>query len=365
MSNRLDRVRKLLDEHSLDAILITNGTNRRYLSGYTADDHAPDESSGVVLVDRDSSVLFTSPINAGWATAEAAEGITVAHWERPWTASIAGTAREKRWQRLGFEETVTTVANYFDLEAGLPEEFDLIPIGDAVDRLRAVKDETEIALLEKALKLTDIAFAAAASQLAEGMSEIEFAEIVRTELRNAGSEGEAFPTIVASGPNAANPHHNPGDRQIRAGEPVIIDMGARHQGYNGDLTRTIWVGEPEPRLIEIYNLVQEAQNAARAGSKSGESGKQADAYCRDVFVLAGLDQYYIHSTGHGLGLRVHEAPSASMLSDAILQPGEVVTVEPGLYLPDWGGVRIEDVVLITENSNRNLTGAPKNQPAGT
>jgi Xaa-Pro aminopeptidase len=139
-------------------------------------------------------------------------------------------------------------------------------------------------------------------------------------------------------------------------------MGARHRGYLGDLTRTIWVGQPEPKLVEIYSLVQQAFDAAIQGIKGGETGRDADAYSRDVFANAGMDQYFVHSLGHGVGLRIHEAPSASSVSDAILQPGEVVTVEPGLYLPGWGGVRIEDVVLITEGGNRNLTTAPKNAP---
>jgi Xaa-Pro aminopeptidase len=360
MTTRLDRVRELLTAQSLDAILVTNATNRRYLSGYTADDHATDESSGVVLIDANAATLYTSPINAGWAEAEASEGITVAHWGRPWTDTIVEAAKSQGWKRLGFEEAVTTVADYFRMHEGLAETTELVPIGDAIDKLRAIKDETEIALLEQALHLTDLAFTAAAARMAEGQTEFALAEIVREELKRVGSEGEAFPTIVASGPNAANPHHNPSDRRIQPGEPVIIDMGARHRGYNGDLTRTIWIGEPEPKLIEVYQLVQQAQVAALAGIKAGETGKQADAYCRDIFARAGMAEYYIHSTGHGLGLRVHEAPSASMHADAILQPGEVVTVEPGLYIPGWGGVRIEDVVLITADGNRNLTGAPKN-----
>jgi len=360
MTTRLNRVRELLGTQSLDAMLVTNATNRRYLSGYTAEDHAPDESSGVVVVDSGSATLYTSPINAGWAEAEATEGVTVAHCQRQWTATIAEVILANGWKRIGFAEGVTTVADYFHLRDTLGDAAELIPVGDAIDRLRAIKDDTEIALLEKALQLTDQAFVAAAARIEAGQTEFELAEIIREELKKVGSEGEAFPTIVASGPNAANPHHNPSDRQIQPGEPVIIDMGARHQGYNGDLTRTIWVGEPEPKLIEVYQLVQKAQDAALAGFKPGETGKQADAYCRDIFASAGMDEYYIHSTGHGLGLRVHEAPSASKLAEGVLQPGEVITVEPGLYIPGWGGVRIEDVVLITADGNRNLTGAPKN-----
>jgi Xaa-Pro aminopeptidase len=362
MTSRLDRVRGLLDDLELDAILVTDPSNRRYLSGFTADDHGANESAGYLLVDRSTAVLYGSPVNTPWAESEVVEGVNVQNWKRPATDSIVDAARDGGWKRLGFEEFVTPTSVYFALKNDAGDFLELQPIGTSVDALRASKDAEEIGYLERALELTDIAFVAAAKQLRTGQTEFEFAEIVRAELRNAGSDGEAFDTIVASGPHAAKPHHSPGERKIQEGEPVIVDMGAIYKGYNGDLTRTIWTGTPEPKLTELYTVVAEAQAAALDGIKGGETGAQADAYCRDVFARHGLDQYFVHSTGHGLGLRVHEAPSASSVSDAILQPGEVVTVEPGLYLPGWGGVRIEDVVLITEGGNRNLTTAPKNAP---
>ena len=365
MTTRLDRLRNLLDDLGLDAILVTDPSNRRYLSGFTADDHGANESAGYLLVDRTSAVLYGSPVNTPWAESEVVAGINVENWKRPATDSIVDSAKERNWTKLGFEEFVTPTSVYFALTNGTRDFLELVPVGTSVDALRASKDAEEVGYLERALELTDIAFVAAAKQLRAGQTEFEFAEIVRAELRAAGSEGEAFSTIVASGPHAAKPHHSPGARKIQEGEPVIVDMGALHKGYNGDLTRTIWVGTPDPKLSELYAVVAEAQDAALAGIKSGESGAQADAYCREVFARHGLDQYFVHSTGHGLGLRVHEAPSASSVSDAILQPGEVVTVEPGLYLPGWGGVRIEDVVLITEGGNRNLTSAPKNAPNAT
>ncbi|MEJ7838227.1 MAG: Xaa-Pro peptidase family protein [Thermomicrobiales bacterium] len=362
MTHRLERARALLDNLALDAILVTDPSNRRYLSGFTADDHGANESSGYLLIDRTSAVLFGSPVNTPWAESEVVEGISVRNWKRHAADSIIDAAREGGWRRLGFEEFVTPTSVYFSLTAPGVENLEIVPIGTSVDELRAVKDAEEIGFLEHALHLTDVAFIAAEKQLRAGQTEFEFAEIVRAELRAAGSEGEAFDTIVASGLHAAKPHHSPGDRRIGEGEPVIVDMGAMYKGYNGDLTRTIWVGTPDPKLTELYAIVEEAQNSALAGIKSGVSGSQADAYCRDVFRSHGLDLYFVHSTGHGLGLRVHEAPSARQGADAILQPGEVVTVEPGLYVPGWGGVRIEDVVVVTEDGNRNLTAAPKYAP---
>lgn len=360
MTQRLDRARALLQSLSLDAVLVTDPSNRRYLSGFTADDHGANESAGYLLIDQTSAVLYGSPVNTPWAESEVVDGVSVQNWKRQATDSIVDAAREHGWTRLGFEEFVTPTSVYLALTSEDAGFFELVPIGTAVDALRARKDDDEVQYLQEALRITDVAFTAAAGQLRESQSEFEFAEIVRAELRAAGSEGEAFSTIVASGPHAAKPHHSPGERRIQQGEPVIVDMGALHRGYNGDLTRTIWVGTPDSKLSELYAIVAEAQSAALAGIKAGESGDQADAYCRDVFRNHGVDEYFVHSTGHGLGLRVHEAPSARQGADAILQPGEVVTVEPGLYIPGWGGVRIEDVVLITENGNRNLTSASKN-----
>jgi Xaa-Pro aminopeptidase len=266
---------------------------------------------------------------------------------------------ENGYSRIGFEDGTTTVKVYNMLLDVLGDSATLMPVGRAVDSLRAVKSDEELALLEEALRLTDVAFMAAQERIQVGITEHQAAEIIREELRNAGSAGEAFDTIVASGPNAAKPHHAPGDRAIEEGEPVIIDMGALYQGYAGDLTRTIWFGQPSPQLVTMYGIVQAAFDACVTQARAGMTGVELDAIARDIFAEHEMDQFFVHSLGHGLGLRVHEAPSASARSTDTLEPGNVVTIEPGLYLPEWGGVRIEDVVVITDDGNRNLTGAPK------
>lgn len=349
---------RLLDEHELDAVLITNGTNRRYLTGFTAEDHAPDESSGVVVVARDSTVLFTSPTNLPWASAEAHAGVSVLPATRPWTDGVATWARERTITRLGFEDATTTVAAFAALTGSLPG-VELIPVGGGTDAPRRIKQPDELEALEVALGMTDRAFVRASERLREGMTEIDLADVIREALRNEGSDGEAFPTIVASGPNAAKPHHAPGDRRIAQGEPVIIDMGARHRGYCGDLTRTIWLGQPPPQLGTMYRLVLDAQAAAIAIVRAGIDAPVVDRTARDVFAAAGMAESFLHSVGHGLGLRVHEAPWLNQASSDILESGNVVTIEPGLYVPEWGGVRIEDVLLVEEHGARNLTGAPK------
>lgn len=357
---RIRRARALLDETGVEAILVTNGTNRRYLTGFTAEDHAADELSGEALITRDGVLLFAPSTNLPWAKAEAYDGVEVLPQERRWTDSVAATVRDRGITRLGFEDATTTVQVYNQLRKSFGDHaVELVPVGATVDTLRAVKTGEEMALLETALRMTDEAFIAAEHRIQSGMTEMEAAEIIREELRNAGSEGEAFDTIVASGPNAAKPHHAPGDRVIEEGEPVIIDMGALHRGYAGDLTRTIWFGEPTRQLGTMYRIVQAAFDACVANVRPGMTGVELDAVARDLFADHKMDQYFVHSLGHGLGLRVHEAPSASARSTDTLQAGHVVTIEPGLYLPDWGGVRIEDVVAITDDGARNLTGAPK------
>lgn len=358
-NDRLARAIALLDALDLDAALITSGTNRRYLTGFTAEDHAPDELSATAVISVDGAVLFAPSTNLPWAEAEALPGVDVRSAERRWTDTIAEFVEVSGWSRFGFEDATTTVAVYNDLRQALGENVELIPVGSATDQLRSVKDETEIELLTKALSLTDEAFVAAEKRIQAGMTEKQAAEIIADELRRAGSAGEAFPTIVASGPNAAKPHHSPGDRVIQEGEPVIIDMGALHYGYAGDLTRTIWFGQPSEQLVTIYRVVKAAHDVALATAAPGVTGVELDSAARQVFTEQNLDQFFVHSLGHGLGLRVHESPSASMHSQDTLVPGNVVTIEPGLYIPEWGGVRIEDVALITSDGARNLTRSRK------
>jgi Xaa-Pro aminopeptidase len=357
MSDRLARARAVLADLRVDAAVIVNPPNRRYLTGFTAADHGADESAGFLVLSGDEAILLGSPTNTPWARAEALPGMQVVDWTRPGATSILELAEANGWARIGIEDRILPTNVYLDLVAH--KGLTIVPIGTAFDDLRSVKSDDEIALIEQAILITDAAFVAAQLQLRAGMTEHDFAEVVRAELRNAGSDGEGFDTIVASGPNAAKPHHVPGDRVIQEGEPVIVDMGARYNGYVGDLTRTIWVGEPSERLTRTYRLVQQAFDAAIAGLRAGLTGRQADSLSRDVFKAAGEESAFVHSLGHGIGLLIHEGPSASQRSDAILRAGEMLTVEPGLYYPDWGGVRIEDSVVITETGVRNLTTSPK------
>lgn len=353
---------KIVERHDLDALLVTNGTNRRYLTGFSAEDHAPDESSGVVLVTSTSTTLFTSPTNEPWARSEVNDGVEVMPATRPWTTSVAAACKDRGHRRIGFEEASTSVRDHAALLLAMDPGTELVPVGEDVDRLRAVKRPDELVAIESALGKTDIAFERATAQLRVSMTEQELADVIRAELRAARSEGEAFPTIVASGLNAAKPHHVPGERAIGEGEPVIIDMGAKAEGYCGDLTRTIWIGQPSAQLVTMYRLVADAQAAAISVVRDGVPVNAVDRAARDVFDAAGMGEYVIHGVGHGLGLRIHEAPSVGQASEETLQSGHVITIEPGLYIAGWGGVRIEDVVLVSNDGATILTRAGKLTP---
>jgi Xaa-Pro aminopeptidase len=362
LSARIERVRLLLAERHLDGLIISYPANRRYLSGYPADDHAPNESAGIVLIGGAQAMLLVSANNAEWAASEAPD-FAVAAWTRPWTTSVEDRIKDFGWQRVGFEDAAMTVATHRVLTDRLGNAVELVAVGDAVSRLRSVKDAEELRLLERALAITDEAFTTTAAALKPGMTERQIAWMVELAMHDAGADGPGFPTSVASGPHAARPHHGVTDRKIETGEPITIDLGASYRGYTGDLTRTIWLGEADAKLKAVYNVVFAAQAAALAGLRAGLEGKAGDALARGVIEAAGYGDNPPHGLGHGLGLQVHEGPSLGVNSADVLQPGEVVTVEPGIYLPGWGGVRIEDVVVITDDGSRVLTRAPKVVPA--
>ncbi len=347
------------DDLGIDALIVVGATNRRYFSGWSADDHAPDLPSGVMLVTPDGSTLYASATNLPWAQAEALPGVATAELTGAWPSVIVNDIQERGYATVGFEDAVTPVAHYWQLRDALGESVRLVPAGGAIDALREIKNDRELGLLRQALSLTDTAFDRAAWRLEAGLTERQLAHFIDQQFRDLGSDGQAFDTIVASGPNAARPHHAPGDRAIQAGEPVIIDMGARVEGYCGDLTRTVWVGQPSPQLGTMYRLVADAQQAAFATIRAGIDAGAVDQAARDVFAAAGVEQYFVHGLGHAIGLRIHESPFLGKQSAAVLRAGQVITIEPGVYIAGWGGVRIEDVVVVEAQGYENLTGAPK------
>ena len=359
----LDRVAKLRDRLKtlqLDAVVVTHPSNRRYLTGFEGDDMPPNESSGHVVVGLSRAVLVVSSLEAQRAT-EQATGFEVFHRIRPLAAADAAVLKDIGAKRVGFEADAILYQDYVTLRENLGEDVELIPVGETINNIRAIKSPEEIAVIERAIDITDQAFERVSETIKEGDTERAVAFRLDMAMRELGATGNSFPTIVASGPNAALPHHEPSDRVIQAGEPIVIDMGAMVDGYCADLTRTVWVGEPNETLRAIYPVVQRAIAETEAELQPGMPGREGDGIAREVISGAGYGEYFMHGLGHGVGVRVHEGPNMSPRSEEALEPGHIVTIEPGIYLPGQGGVRIEDVAVIEENGIRVLTKARKRE----
>jgi Xaa-Pro aminopeptidase len=347
-----------LAAQNLDAFLVTHPHNRRYLSGFTGEDMPPLDTAGVLLVTPYEAILLTDSRFDIQAADEFAGGTVRVRGPRL-IESLAEQIRGLGVHRIGFEAQHLLYSHYEDLHTALPE-VELVPTRGLIDKQRTVKDEAELALLRHAVAISDQAFDEVSAQIQPGMTEKQVARLIEARMIELGAEGPAFSTIVASGPNAAMPHAIPGDRAIQAGEPIVIDMGARYHGYNSDMTRTIVLGEPDARFKEIYNIVLRAHLDSEVAARSGVSGVAVDAAARDVIKAAGYGDNFGHGTGHGIGLEVHEGPRAAAAStDESLDAGVVISIEPGIYLPGWGGVRIEDLVLLGPDGAEVLTQARK------
>ena len=360
-SQPLTQLRTWLASQGLDAFLVTQPQNRSYLSGWLNDD---DEGAGMLLVGQQQQLLFTNPLYKEVAEKEATGWQVIVPEAREYMPVIVDVAREHGWKKIGFEADAMTVAEFEKLYAIGQNVFTLQSFEESfVSTLRIVKQPREVELLKRAIAITDQTFAYICRWVEPGMTEKEIEWEILRYMVELGADGPSFEPIVASGPHGSMPHAHPGQRRIQRGELITIDMGARYQGYCADMTRTICLGEPaEPRMLEIYNAVLKALETCEAGIRAGITSKEADALARDVLEAAGLGEYYIHSTGHGVGLQIHEAPTLSKRApdDMILPAGSVVTVEPGVYIPGWTGLRIEDCILVTENGCEVLTQSPKN-----
>ncbi len=334
------------------ALLVTDGVNRRYLSGFTG-------SSGWLLVTAGEAWLITDFRYEEQAQAEAA-GWTVVVYRAPdrLETALARLLGERRVTALGFDPDALTVSAHRALAEALPG-VELRPAPRLVTALRAVKDEAELALIRRAMAQAEEAFARLLPEVRPGRSERELALELEFLMRRLGADGAAFDFIVASGPRSSLPHGQPTDRRLQAGDLVTFDFGARFAGYHSDITRTVVVGRADERQREVYEVVRAAQAAALAAVREGAKAEDVDRAARDVIAAAGYGERFGHSTGHGVGLEVHEYPTLAPRRDDLLVAGMVVTVEPGVYIPGWGGVRIEDTVVVTPSGCEVLCRTPK------
>ena len=349
MINRVDQLREKMKAEGIASFLITSPYNLRYLTGFTG-------TTGLALISLEKAYFITD-FRYTEQAAKQCVGYEVVKNVGPILEVVADIVETTKLENLAFEEAYVPFKQYVDLETLL--EVDLVPVSGMVEELREVKDEAEVAIIEKACNIADQAFSHILTYIKPGMTEIQVANELDFHMRSLGASGVSFETIVASGLRSAMPHGVASDKVIEEGDLITIDFGCYYNGYVSDMTRTIAIGEPSDKLKEIYNVVKEAQQKVLDVAKPGMTGVELDAVARDYIASKGYGEAFGHSTGHGIGLEIHEGPNVSKLADKAFVPGNVITNEPGIYLPGIGGVRIEDDMLVTENGIKRLTHSEK------
>lgn len=352
---RLDRLRVELEASECDALVVSELTNIRYLTGFTG-------SAAILVVTPEDSLFVSDGRYCDQAGAElGAAGVATRIEIVPAAPDevAAAMVADAGARRVGLEADTVTWSQQRRWSGELLADLEVLPTRSLVEGLRLIKDPGEAARIRAACAIADQALASVAGRLLEGPSETEFGQELDATMRRLGADDLSFETIVASGPNGARPHHHPGDRRIADGDLVVVDFGALVEGYHSDMTRTFAVGEVGAERERMLEVVATAQQVGVETVAAGRDAAEVDAACREVIDEAGWADAFAHSTGHGVGLDIHEEPRVSSRSTATLVPGHVITVEPGVYLSGLGGVRVEDTVLVTEDGCERLTLAPK------
>lgn len=355
-NDKIQAVREQFASWEVEGVLITQNHNYRWLSGFTG-------SSCVLLITAAQALLGTD--FRYWEQAERqAPGFTLVKMGQGENlATMSDLIRQAGVAKLGVEGNQMSVFAFNDLQKKLADKeivTQLVPLEKTLEPLRYKKSAAELDLIREAASITDWAMSQVNEIARPGMTESDLAWELEKMMREQGAEGLAFDIIVASGPNSALAHHHPGGRTLAIGDAIVVDMGARVDGYHSDLTRTFHLGsKPDEKFWQVYNLVLEAHTQAMTHMKAGMTGKEIDALARDVIKAAGHGDDFGHSLGHGVGLFIHEEPRLSWVNDKPVPAGSVVTVEPGVYLSGWGGVRIEDLVVLGENGPELLSHCPK------
>jgi len=346
---KLKKLRQSFEEHHIDALLITSGYNRRYITGFTG-------TAGVAIVTQDKAVFITDFRYTQQAQKEIS-GFEIVQHTKPIMEEVGLQLEKMGVKSLGFEKDDMSYAMYEVYQKAVKSE--LVPVSGLIEKIRLIKTEQEIKIIKAAADIADAAFSHIITYISPGKTELEVSNELEFFMRKQGASSSSFDIIVASGLRSALPHGVATDKIIEKGDFVTLDFGALYNGYVSDLTRTIAVGEPSEQLKEIYQIVLEAQLKSLDEIKAGMSGIQADAVARDHIKSKGYGDAFGHSLGHGIGLEVHEGPGLSFRSETVLEPGMVITIEPGIYVPGVGGVRIEDDTVVTATGNDKLTHSTK------
>lgn len=349
MIQRVENLRSIMKEQELSSFLITNPYNLRYLTGFTG-------TTGVALITL-TEAFFITDFRYTEQAATQCQGYKIVKNTGPIFETVADLVASEKVANLAFEESVVSFKEYANLEMLI--EVDLVPISGEIEELREIKDESEIETIKKACQIADAAFEHILTFIKPGVTEIQVANELDFFMRSKGASGVSFDTIVASGLRSAMPHGVASDKVIEMGDMITIDFGCYYEGYVSDMTRTISLGEPSDQLREIYQIVKEAQEKVLEVAKTGMTGIELDAVARDYITEKGYGPEFGHSTGHGIGLEIHEGPNVSKAAEKAFVVGNVITDEPGIYVPGVGGVRIEDDMLVTENGVERLTQSSK------
>ncbi|MFF2175499.1 M24 family metallopeptidase [Lysinibacillus sp. NPDC058147] len=346
---KLQKLRKALQEQSIDGILITNEFNRRYMTGFTG-------TAGVAIVSQNDAVFITDFRYTEQAAAQV-QGFRIVKHEATIIEEIATQVNNMGIKLLGFEKDTVSYGTYELYKNNI--QVDLVPISGLIEKIRLIKTQQEINIIKVACEIADHAYTHILNFIKPGKTELEVSNELEFFMRKQGATQSSFDIIVASGLRSALPHGVATNKVIEKGDFVTLDYGALYNGYISDITRTVAVGEPSEKLVDMYKAVLASQLLALEKVGPGLTGIQADAIARNYLTEKGYGAAFGHSLGHGIGLEVHEGPGLSMRSEAVLEPGMAVTIEPGVYLPGIGGVRIEDDILITEAGNELLTHSSK------
>ena len=348
-SKRIETLRKVMAERGLDAVLLQGDVNRNYMSGFKGD-----ESYSIITMDK--AIFITDSRFTEQATQEVKD-YEVREYQRPFEAFLDKIVKEFNIKKIGFEENVLTYELYNSYKEAVSCE--LIPLNGVIETLREIKCEKEIEIMRKAQNIADKGFEHILKFIKPGMTEREIGLELEFYMRKLGATGLSFPSIVASGVRSSLPHGMATEKVVENGDFLTLDFGVVYDGYCSDMTRTIVIGEPNEKMKEIYNVVLKAQEAALKAVKPGISCYDLDKIARDIITEAGYGEYFGHGLGHGVGRVVHELPMVNFRSKEILKPGMVITDEPGIYIPNFGGVRIEDIILVTEDGYEVFSKSPK------
>jgi Xaa-Pro aminopeptidase len=354
-SKRIGRLQAKLRRKKLGAILVSKPENRRYLSGYRGGDHGISESSGILLVPARGKIHLLTDFRFKLQAEHEVPWAEVSIYTKGLLKLLSSMLPDLSIHNLAFESHYTLHSFAEKMAAVLgKKKIRIVPQDSIIENMREVKDEEEIGIIRRAVRLNEEIFAGVHGSLENYQTEIELALAIETAMRLKGAEGPSFSTIVASGINSALPHAVPGDSPIKQDGPLTIDMGLILDGYCSDMTRNLVPGNPDERYLKLHRLVRKAQLAGMAAIRAGVKCCDADRAARTVIAEAGYGTYFGHSLGHGVGLAVHEEPRLSSRSNKKLKAGMIVTVEPGIYIPDWGGVRLENMVVVREDGCENL-----------